>query len=72
MTCKEYYMLVKCGGSQGWSRVLTACTGSGKIVLKHEKVNLPGEIREPPQLFLKQLHLMIYGSGMPFLDVRER
>jgi len=28
-------------------------------------------IREPPQLFLKQLHLMIYGSGMPFLDVRE-
>jgi len=29
-------------------------------------------IREPPRLFLKQWHLMIYGSGMPFLDVRER
>jgi len=43
-----------------------ACTGSGKIVLKHGKVNLPRGIREPPQLFLKQLHLMIYESDMPF------
>uniref|UniRef100_A0A0D3CCD3 DDE Tnp4 domain-containing protein n=1 Tax=Brassica oleracea var. oleracea TaxID=109376 RepID=A0A0D3CCD3_BRAOL len=30
------------------------------------KDNLLGEIREPPLLFLKQLHPMIYGSGMLF------
>jgi len=40
-------------GFPGISGVLTTCTGSGKIVLKHGKVNLLGGIREPPQLFLK-------------------
>jgi len=48
------------------------CTGNSRIrrFKKHQIQAWEGQItrgvREPPQLFLKQLHLMIYGSGMPF------
>ena len=54
-----------------YSKALIACTGNGRTIHWFGKIPLQNVYTESPQSFLRRLHRMTIGYGMPFLDARE-